>query len=158
MFFFFVRISSRLEIQICHCGMALRQRINIAVSSYMMYSNLIQHMIWIVMYPMEIQYYLWVLFRKQFFFLTQMWVCMFDPNFVANFHSSQLSQSAMITVTWERTKHLKKKNNHDKILDNRDCTMIMNRRDMLLIVVVTSPWLLIKAWLDIDRLYGIVAD
>lgn len=36
--------------------------------------------------------------------------------------------------------------------------MIMNRRDMLLIVVVTSPWLLIKAWLDIDRLYGIVAD
>lgn len=51
-----------------------------------------------------------------------------------------------------------KKNNHDKILDNRDCTMIMNRRDMLLIVVVTSPWLLIKAWLDIDRLYGIVAD
>lgn len=52
----------------------------------------------------------------------------------------------------------KKKNNHDKILDNRDCTMIMNRRDMLLIVVVTSPWLLIKAWLDIDRLYGIVAD
>lgn len=158
MFFFFVRISSRLEIQICHCSMALRQRINIAVSSYMMYSNLIQHMIWIVMYPMEIQYYLWVLFRKQFFFLTQMWVCMFDPNFVANFHSSQLSQSAMIKVTWERTKHLKKKNNHDKILDNRDCTMIMNRRDMLLIVVVTSPWLLIKAWLDIDRLYGIVAD
>lgn len=52
----------------------------------------------------------------------------------------------------------KKKNNYDKIFDNRDCIMITNRRDMLLIVVVIFFWLLIKVWLDIDRLYGIVVD
>lgn len=153
-----MRISSRLEIQICHCGMALRQRINITVSSYMMYSNLIQHMIWIVMYPMKIQYYLWVLFRKQFFFShTNVSVHVWSQ-FCRKFSQFTIKSIGHDKSDMRENKAFKKKNNHDKILDNRDCTMIMNRRDMLLIVVVTSPWLLIKAWLDIDRLYGTVAD
>lgn len=153
---FFVIISSRLKIQMCHCHMALRaenQYRCIVVHgfsefdpSYDLNANVSNENTILLM---------GFLFRRPFVSHLSMSVhvwsqfCHKFPQFTIK--SLGHDKSDM------RENQIFLKKNHDKILDNHDCAMIMNRRDMLLIVV-TSPWLLIKAWLDIDRLYGTVAD
>lgn len=61
-----------------------------------------------------------------------------------------LNQSAMIGDSQETNSSTLDPDRSDDIIDH--CIMTRNRSDMLLIRVVTSPWLAIKGGLDIDRL------